>query len=54
MVKGAIDGVAPDERAARDTLERIRQFTRARPVVYLPTHDPEASVRLDARQAVSG
>jgi glyoxylase-like metal-dependent hydrolase (beta-lactamase superfamily II) len=52
MVKGAIDGVAADERAAGDTLDRIRRFTRERPVVYLPSHDPDAGARLAARQTV--
>src|SRR5919109_128281 len=41
MVEGAIDGVAPDQRAARETLDRIRAFAHQRPVVYLPSHDPE-------------
>jgi glyoxylase-like metal-dependent hydrolase (beta-lactamase superfamily II) len=54
MLEGAIDGVAPDQRAARETLERIREFTRQRPVVYLPSHDPDAGKRLDARQTVRG
>ena len=52
MLEGAIDGVAPDERAARQTLDRIRELARARPVVYLPSHDPEAARRLDAREPV--
>ena len=52
MLEGAVDGVAPDERAARDTLGRIGEFTRRRPTVYLPAHDGEAASRLDARQAV--
>jgi N-acyl homoserine lactone hydrolase len=52
MIEGAIDGVAPDERAARQTLNRIRELTRQRPVVYLPSHDPEAGKRLDARETV--
>jgi N-acyl homoserine lactone hydrolase len=50
MVERAIDGVAPDERAARETLERIREFTLYQPVVYLPSHDPEAGERLAARE----
>jgi glyoxylase-like metal-dependent hydrolase (beta-lactamase superfamily II) len=54
MLEGAVDGVAPDERLARDTIERVRQFTRERPVVYLPSHDPEAGRRLAARQVVPG
>jgi N-acyl homoserine lactone hydrolase len=53
MVEKLIDGVALDERAARETLERIREFTRQRPVVYLPSHDPKAGKRLDARQIVT-
>jgi len=54
MTEGAIDGVAPDGRAARQTLDRIREFTRQQPVVYLPSHDPEAGMRLDARETVRG
>ena len=54
MVEGAIDGVAPDESAARETLARIRELTRQRPVVYLPSHDPEAGSRLAARETVPG
>jgi N-acyl homoserine lactone hydrolase len=52
MLEGAIDGVAPDPRAARETLERIRELTRQRPVVYLPSHDQEAGRRLAARKIV--
>jgi N-acyl homoserine lactone hydrolase len=52
MVDGAIDGVTPDVRATRETLDRIREFTRQRPVVYLPSHDPVAGDRLDARETV--
>lgn len=53
MVDGAIDGVASDLRAARQTLERIREFTRDQPVVYLPSHDPKAGERLDVRATVT-
>jgi N-acyl homoserine lactone hydrolase len=52
MLDGAVDGVTPDVRTARETLDQIREFTRQRPVVYLPSHDPEAAERLEARQAV--
>ena len=51
MVDGAIDGVTRDVRAARETLDRIRDFTRQQPVVYLPSHDPKASERLNARDS---
>jgi N-acyl homoserine lactone hydrolase len=53
MVEGAIDGVTPDVRTARETLDRIRELTRRRPVVYLPSHDPAASQRLEARETVT-
>ncbi len=36
MLAGKIDGVSPDERAARATLRAIQNFARTRPTVYLP------------------
>jgi N-acyl homoserine lactone hydrolase len=53
MVAGAVDGVAPDVRRARETLRRIQEYAKQRPLVYLPSHDPEAKRRLEAREAVS-
>jgi glyoxylase-like metal-dependent hydrolase (beta-lactamase superfamily II) len=53
MVDGALDGVAPDPKAARVTMERIRELALQRPVVYLPAHDPGAAERLDARRRVA-
>lgn len=46
MLRGAIDGVSPDDETAETTLERIRQFAEHAPTVYLPSHDPESGVRL--------
>lgn len=46
LLEGIVDGVAPDERAARETQSRIREFARAKPTVYLPSHDPKAAARL--------
>lgn len=54
MTREAVDGVGPNPRAAKETVERIHEFTRQRPVVYLPTHDPDSAARLEARQAVAG
>jgi rubredoxin len=34
--------VYEDKAAARETLDRVRAFCRARPTVYLGTHTPEA------------
>ncbi|MEA2449501.1 MAG: N-acyl homoserine lactone hydrolase [Thermoleophilaceae bacterium] len=52
MVDGAVDGVSPDERAARTTLDRIRAFALERPLVYLPAHDADAGRRLAERRPV--
>jgi glyoxylase-like metal-dependent hydrolase (beta-lactamase superfamily II) len=50
MLDQAIDGVAPDEQAARITLQRILRYVSERPTVYLPSHDPRSSTRLTLRQ----
>lgn len=52
MLEQAIDGVSPNEQAARQTLKRIREYVRMVPTVYLPSHDPEASERLSQRRTV--
>jgi glyoxylase-like metal-dependent hydrolase (beta-lactamase superfamily II) len=54
MLRGAVDGVAPDPEQARATLDRIQRFTRDASVVYLPAHDVEAADRLAARRPVPG
>jgi N-acyl homoserine lactone hydrolase len=53
MLEGAVDGVAPDEAAARDTLRRIRALAQQEPLVYLPAHDPASAKRLLAKQTVA-
>lgn len=50
MLAGKVDGVSPDEALAGATLARIRDFCSQRPVVYLPTHDPQAAERLQQRR----
>ena len=52
MLEQAIDGVSPNEQAARQTLKRIREYVRMVPTVYLPSHDPEAKERLSHRRTV--
>ncbi len=52
MLRGAVDGVGPDEDAERLTHERIRSYAAARPTVYLPSHDPETAIRLAERRPV--
>jgi glyoxylase-like metal-dependent hydrolase (beta-lactamase superfamily II) len=50
MLQQKIDGVAPDENAARQSLERALHFVSEQPTVYLPSHDPESIVRLEEKR----
>jgi glyoxylase-like metal-dependent hydrolase (beta-lactamase superfamily II) len=53
MLEGAVDGVSPNPKAARDSMERIAELCRRRPTVYLPTHDEESAKRLEERRPAS-
>jgi N-acyl homoserine lactone hydrolase len=53
LVEDALDGVAPDPKAARRTMARIRELAKERPTVYLPAHDPDAGERLEQRRPLS-
>jgi N-acyl homoserine lactone hydrolase len=53
MLRGAIDGISPDERVARATLADIWTLCAQRPTVYLPTHDPQSARRLRDGRAVN-
>jgi len=46
MLCGTIDGVSPDETAARKTLADIRRLCTERATIYLPAHDPDSATRL--------
>lgn len=50
MLRQKIDGVSPDERAARATLRRMKAYCASTPTVYLPSHDPDAARRLAERE----
>ena len=52
MMAGIVDGVSPQEDVALATLARIRRLAKEAPLVYLPTHDPEAAQRLVSRKLV--
>jgi N-acyl homoserine lactone hydrolase len=43
-----LDGVSPDAKEAKATLERLQQLIDARGATYLPSHDPQAPARLQA------
>jgi len=53
MIAGKVDGVSPDATVSRATLSAIGRFALERPIVYLPTHDPDSGARLAARQVVT-
>ncbi len=48
LMAGKVDGVSPDEAVSRGTLARIMRLAQERPLVYLPSHDPESEARLAA------
>ena len=50
MLDGRADGVAPKPSQATETLTRIQRLVAERPTVYLPTHDPQSTARLTARE----
>jgi glyoxylase-like metal-dependent hydrolase (beta-lactamase superfamily II) len=49
---GVIDGLAGNEAQAQSTPLRLRTLATERPVVFLPTHDPQTPESLDARRTV--
>jgi glyoxylase-like metal-dependent hydrolase (beta-lactamase superfamily II) len=53
MLDGRADGVAPRPSQAIETLTRIQRLVAERPTVYLPTHDPESTARLAAREVAA-
>jgi glyoxylase-like metal-dependent hydrolase (beta-lactamase superfamily II) len=52
MLRGIVDGVAPDDGDAKATLDRIRAYATEAPTVYLPSHDPDTAQRLAGRIVV--
>jgi glyoxylase-like metal-dependent hydrolase (beta-lactamase superfamily II) len=52
LLEGKVDGVSPDPTVTRRTHARILALARERPLVYLPSHDPESETRLEARSVL--
>jgi N-acyl homoserine lactone hydrolase len=50
MLQQKVDGVSPDENAARQSLKRALEFVQERPTVYLPSHDPDSVARLQEKR----
>lgn len=56
LIEGIVDGVASmggGVAAAARSLRLIREYARERPLVYLPSHDPESEARLRVRQTLT-
>jgi glyoxylase-like metal-dependent hydrolase (beta-lactamase superfamily II) len=47
------DGVSPNPGIARQTLDKILQYAKSEPTVYLPTHDPNSEDRLKYRKLLT-
>jgi N-acyl homoserine lactone hydrolase len=46
LVEKQVDGVSPSAAVSLQTMQRIAQYARSQPTVYLPTHDPDSADRL--------
>jgi N-acyl homoserine lactone hydrolase len=46
LLDEALDAVSSDEEQARDTMRKVGAYLRAKPTVYLPTHDAASIERL--------
>jgi glyoxylase-like metal-dependent hydrolase (beta-lactamase superfamily II) len=52
LVAGKVDGVSPDPSVSKRTLARILPLAEQRPLVSLPSHDPESATRLANRSVL--
>ena len=46
------DGASPNPKVTIETMDRILQYGKAEPIVYLPTHDPRSAERLRKKQII--
>jgi N-acyl homoserine lactone hydrolase len=52
LLAGKVDGVSPSESVSRQTMKNIVTLAMERPLVYLPSHDPESELRLVQQSAI--
>jgi N-acyl homoserine lactone hydrolase len=52
LLEEKVDGVSPDLAIARKTLSQILALAEERPLVYLPSHDPESANRLEQKSVL--
>jgi glyoxylase-like metal-dependent hydrolase (beta-lactamase superfamily II) len=53
LVEGRVDGVSPNVSVSRETMARIVGLASERPLVYLPSHDPQAAERLASQSTLA-
>src|SRR5262249_43903841 len=53
LLAGKVDGVSPDPLVARRTHAQILALAQERPLVYLPSHDPDSASRLADRSVLN-
>jgi glyoxylase-like metal-dependent hydrolase (beta-lactamase superfamily II) len=52
LIERKVDGVSPNEAVSLRTMQNIMWLAQERPMVYLPTHDPDSANRLANGSAV--
>ena len=52
LLAGKVDGVSPSEAVSRQTMKNIVTLAMERPLVYLPSHDPESELRLAQKSVI--
>jgi N-acyl homoserine lactone hydrolase len=52
LIERIPDGVSPRASVAIGTMDRILRLADSRPLVYLPTHDPESVERLAEKRTL--
>ena len=52
LLNDRVAGISTDKKLARDTYRRIKEYAEERPLIYVPSHDPESGNRLIDRTAV--
>lgn len=53
LIQNQLSVVFEDKEAARVTLEKVREFVKNNPTVYLSTHTPEAIVSLEEKRIIN-
>lgn len=52
LLRRSPDGISPRASVTLDTMDRILGLADSRPLIYLPTHDPESVERLTERRTL--